>query len=378
MNILLAPDKFKGSLSAAAVCAALTKGIQKTQPTAHIISKPMADGGDGSLAVLDYYFDLKTITPTVQDPLGRSMKANYKMQSTTAYIEMAAASGLVLLQPEERNCMKTTSFGTGQLIADAVQKGATEVYLFIGGSATNDGGMGVAHALAYQFYDKNGKGLAPIGENLVHIHRIDSSHLYFNPKFLSVKVICDVNNPFYGKNGAAYVYAPQKGASPDEVELLNRGLINLANILKKQGYPDVSQVAGAGAAGGMGGGAIAFLDAQLQSGIQTFLEMTQLEKEIKNCDVVITGEGKLDEQTEQGKVISGVCQLAKRYDKKVIAVCGDADLPIPASLGIGQVYTVRSRSASLEEAMTRAGNKLVEIGEEIGRNLLLKTCIQMG
>lgn len=370
MKILLAPDKFKGSLSAAAVCQSLTKGIQKTQPTAHIISKPMADGGDGSLAVLDYYFDLKTITQTVQDPLGRPISASYKMQKTTAYIEMAAASGLVLLQHEERNCMHTTSFGTGQLIADAIQKGATKIYLFIGGSATNDGGIGVAHALGYQFYDKTGKRLAPIGENLIHIHHIDNNHLYFNPKFISVKVICDVNNPFYGKNGAAYVYAPQKGASPEEVEHLNRGLIHLATILKKQDYPDVSQVAGAGAAGGMGGGAIAFLEAQLQSGIQTFLEITQLEKEIKNCDIVITGEGKLDQQTEQGKVISGVCQLAKQYDKKVIAVCGDADLPIPVSLGIGQVYTVRGRSASLEEAMTRAEDKLVDIGEDIGRNLL--------
>lgn len=365
MKILIAPDKFKGSLSAAAVCLALTKGLKSAYPNGNIISKPMADGGDGSLAVLDYYFDLKTITKTVQDPLGRPIAASYKMQNQTAYIEMATASGLVLLKPEERNCMNTTSYGTGELIADALKKGAKEIYLFIGGSATNDGGIGMAEALGYRFYDVDGNQLAPIGKNLAKIHDIDSSSLCFNSKEVAIKVICDVNNPLYGKNGAAYIYAAQKGASPEDIIQLDNGLKNLGYLFNAYGFESAVKTPGAGAAGGLGGGAMAFLDAQLQSGIQTFLEITNLEKDLKNCDLVITGEGKLDQQTEQGKVISGVCDLAKKHKKRVIAVCGDADLPIAESLSIEKVYTVRSRSESHDDAMQNATAKLEQIAMEI-------------
>lgn len=365
MKILLAPDKFKGSLTAQAVCQALTEGIQKVHPTAHIISKPLADGGDGSLAVLDYFFDLKTITKTVQDPLGRPISANYKIQNMTAYIEMAAASGLVLLKPEERDCMQTTSFGTGELIADALSNGVKKIYLFIGGSATNDGSIGIAQALGYQFFDAAGNLLNPIGKNLIEIDKIDKSQLIFNAKEVSIKVVCDVNNALVGANGAAHVYAAQKGASPSEIIQLDQGLAHLATRLVTHNYPDIAAIAGAGAAGGVGGGAIAFLNAQLQSGIQTFLDITQVEKELATCDLVITGEGKLDRQTEQGKVISGVCELAKRHQKRVIAVCGDADFPIAESLGIEKVYTVRSRSASLEDAMKNTAEKLQQIGVEM-------------
>lgn len=365
MKILLAPDKFKGSLTAQAVCKALSEGIKKARPSASIVSKPLADGGDGSLAVLDYYFDLKTITKTVQDPLGRPIAASYKMQETTAYIEMAAASGLVLLQPEERNCMYTTSFGTGELIADALANGAKEVFLFIGGSATNDGGIGIAQALGYQFFDASGNALAPIGKNLLHIDTIDGSQCYLNLKKVSIKVVCDVNNPFSGEHGAAHVYAAQKGASAAEIEVLDKGLENLARQLIAHNYQDISEIPGSGAAGGVGGGAIAFLGAKLVSGIQSFLKITNLETALQQADLIITGEGKLDRQTEQGKVISGVCDLAKKYKKPVIAVCGDADLPISDSLRIDKLYTVRSRSASLEEALQNASDKLRQIGVEI-------------
>ena len=369
MKILLAPDKFKGSISAQEVCQALSKGIQKIHPNMEILSKPLADGGDGSLAVLDHYFTLKTISKIVQDPLGRPIKAHYKMADKSAYIEMSVASGLALLKPTERNCMHTTSYGTGELIRDALEKGATTIFLFIGGSATNDGGIGIANALGYQFYDSEDQLLAPIGRNLVLIDRIDKSALSTDLKSIQVKVICDVNNPFYGKNGAAYIYAPQKGASEEEVIHLDRGLKSLANCLTKYAYSDVATVPGAGAAGGVGGGAMAFLHARLQSGIQTFLDITQVESVLKDCDLIITGEGKIDRQTEQGKVISGVCQLAQKYDKPVIAVCGDADFPISNSLGIQDIYTIRSRSNSLEEAMQIAADKLMAIGESIAYNL---------
>jgi len=367
MKILLAPDKFKGSLTAQEVCTSLAAGIKKSHPNATIISKPLADGGDGSLEVLDYYLDLKTISKIVQDPLGRPINTSYKLAKETAYIEMAAASGLVLLQVAERNCLITSSYGTGELIADAIAQGATKIYLFIGGSATNDGGIGIAAALGYQFYDGAGQILKPVGENLKNIAKIDNSQVRFDWNKISVRVICDVENPFYGKNGAAYVYAAQKGASPTDIVYLDKGLRSLANQLVAHNYPNIAQVAGAGAAGGVGGGAIAFLGAKLQSGIQTFMELTQLETAIKDCDIVITGEGKLDKQTEQGKVISGVCQLAKKYNKRVLAVCGAADFPISTSLNLERVYTIINRATSLEDAMTNARIFLLEIGSELLR-----------
>lgn len=370
MKILIAPDKFKGSLTAKEVCDALTVGIQKSNPSAEIISKPLADGGDGSLAVLDYYLDLETISVRVQDPLGRPIIAKYKLSQKVAYIEMAAASGLVLLQPEERNCLNTTTYGTGELIVDALTKGATKIFLFIGGSATNDGGIGIAAALGYRFYDALGKLLAPIGKNLSQIAKIDTTLLHYNLQPIEIKVICDVENPFYGENGAAHVYAAQKGASPSDILSLDKGLRNLATQLINFNYPDISCISGAGAAGGVGGGSIAFLGAKLQSGIQTFIDLTQLEKAIANCDLVITGEGKLDKQTEQGKVISGLCQLAKKYNKRVLAVCGAADLPIPESLGLEKVYTVLSKAISLEDAMNNAPIILTGIGEIILGNQL--------
>lgn len=365
MKILLAPDKFKGSLSAQEVCQALTKGIHSVDPTVEIFQKPLADGGDGSLEVLQHYFDLATVTITVHDPLMRPIRASYKIAQQTAYIEMAAASGLMRLKHSEQNPLHTSTFGTGELIADALRRGSTTIYLFIGGSATNDGGIGMANALGYRFYDDMGQLLSPIGKNLAAIAHIDSQHVPFDWQKIRTQVICDVDNPFYGDTGAAYTYARQKGANDEEIVFLDRGLQHLATLLKRHRFPDITTVAGAGAAGGLGGGAIAFLNAYLVSGIQTFLSITQLEEVLKDCDIVITGEGKLDRQTEQGKVISGVCALAQKYKKPVIAVCGDVDFPIAKTLQIDTVYTIRSRSSSMTDAMENAADKLEQIGPEI-------------
>ncbi|MEM6321295.1 MAG: glycerate kinase [Bacteroidota bacterium] len=365
MKILIAPDKFKGSLSAKEVCSALAEGLRKSNPIVEIIKRPMADGGDGSLEVLAHYLALETVTITVKDPLFRPVEASYQISNQTAYIEMSAASGLVLLQENERNCLETSSIGTGELIKDALEKGATQIYLFIGGSATNDGGVGIAYALGYRFWAEEGNLLKPIGKNLGWIDKIDSAEMCVDLEKVEIKVICDVNNPFYGKNGAAYVYAPQKGADTDAVELLDNGLKHLASQFIQQGYDDIADVKGAGAAGGVGGGMMAFFNANLVSGIQTFLELTQLEREIKSCDLVITGEGKLDTQTEQGKVISGVCALAQKYDKPIIAVCGAAEKKVGRQLGLSKIYTILERSKSVKEAMEKAAEKLVAIGKEI-------------
>ena len=365
MKILIAPDKFKGSLTAKEVCDALTKGIQKANKKVEIISKPLADGGDGSLEVLSHYFDVQTVQLTAHDPLFRPIQASYKIADQTAYIEMATASGLVLLQEEERNPLFTSSIGTGELLLDALRKGATHIYLFIGGSATNDGGIGIAHALGYRFYDENDHLLSPIGRSLNLIHRIDSSQLLVDVEAITIQVVCDVNNPFFGKNGAAYVYAPQKGATPEQVSYLDLGLRRLSQQLIYHGYPPVGLVAGAGAAGGVGGGSMAFLKAKLVSGIDTFLEITSLASAMQICDMVITGEGKLDGQSMQGKVVNGVCQLARQYNKPVIVVCGMIEKNALANFPIQKAYSILARSTSVHEAMENAFDKLTAIGEEM-------------
>lgn len=352
-------------MSAEEVCLALEVGLRKRHPDAEIIRCPLADGGDGSLAVLARYLDLDTVVLPVSDPLGRPMEAGYRRAGSTAYIELSTASGLVLLAPEERHCVKTTSYGTGQLIAHALANGIYDLYLFIGGSATNEGGIGIAEALGYRFYSHTGELLAPVGENLIHIHRIDSSGVIVDLQKLRVTVVCDVDNPLYGPQGAAYTYGPQKGATPAELELLDRGLANLATRLRDHGYPEIGFIPGAGAAGGIGGGLVAFLNAQLRSGTATFLEISRLEEHLRQADLVITGEGKLDAQTVQGKLISGVCHLAHLHGKPIVGVCGAADAGVAESLGMERIYTVLERSASLEEAMRNAAQKLTEIGGEI-------------
>ena len=367
MTILLAPDKFKGALSAAAVCAALAAGIRAVQPDVRLILKPLADGGDGSLAVLRHYEKLERVEKRVSDPLGRSITAHYYRAGHRAYVELAVASGLASLAQTERHCATASAYGTGELIADALTRGAIEIYLFIGGSATNDAGTGIAAALGYRFLDATGRPVQPVGKYLERITHIDATHRCFNPADVRFQVICDVDNPFHGPLGAARVYAPQKGADPATVAALDRGLAHFARVLVAQGYPNVAHLPGAGAAGGIGGGAVALLGAELRSGFTVFEELTQLEAAVANSGLVITGEGKLDAQTARGKVVSGVCALARRHRKPVIAVCGDAERPADSRLGLRALYTVRERSASITEAMGDAAAKLELIGREMGR-----------
>ena len=233
---------------------------------------------------------------------------------------MSSASGLSLLKKEEQNCMNTSSFGTGELIKDAINKGLTTINLYIGGSATNDGGVGIASALGFQFYDRLKKQLSPIGKNLKSIDHIDDSQVNFNFKEITFNVICDVDNPLYGRNGAAFVYARQKGANSLEIKKLDQGLINLQSILIKYNYPNVKNMPGSGAAGGVGGGLVSLLGAKLISGIKNLIEITQVKSKIKDCDIIITGEGKIDLQTEKGKVISGISSLARKYKKPIICL----------------------------------------------------------
>ena len=358
MKILLAPDKFRGSLEADEVCAAMAAGVWLAFSDAEIVSIPLADGGEGFAKALTLNSGGEFVSVLVQDPLGRPIQATYGLSSNfkTAFVEMAAASGLALLAETECDPALTSSYGTGQLIADALERDVESIILGIGGSATNDGGAGLAVALGFRFLDKNKKEIFPRGGNLVDIQFIDSSNVH--PKLAAAKitVACDVTNPLYGEAGAAFIYGPQKGASPEQVELLDNGLRHLAKIATETFGRDVSQVPGAGAAGGVGAGALWFLSATLESGAAIVFAQTELEKHICNADLVITGEGKMDEQTLSGKLVLGVADMCHRHKVPVAAVCGTLALS-PEQLKETSITCAMSaidRPLSLEEAQKEA------------------------
>jgi glycerate kinase len=355
MKIILAPDKFKGSLTGVQFCAAVEEGILEILPNTEIIKLPLADGGDGTIDILEYHLKGKRVTVKVNDPLFREIEASYLYMDSidTAFIEMAEASGMYLLKKEEQNCYNTTTLGTGELILNAINKGAKTIILGIGGSATNDCGMGMATALGYKFEDENGKELQPIGKNLSQIRVINSSYVLGTLKSVEFKVACDVTNPLYGEQGAAYVYGPQKGASKDELERLDNGLKNIASIFKKQFNKDVQNIKGAGAAGGMGAGTSVFLNAELKSGIDLVKELIRFDTKIKDADWIITGEGKLDSQTLSGKTIDGVVTSAKKQNIAVAAFCGSISLSKNEAekFGISYMDSVMEKAKSLDDAM---------------------------
>ena len=363
MKFVIAPDKFKGSLTGFEFCDAVEEGIKMVFKDAEIIKKPLADGGDGTMEVAKYYIKGETVIVTVNDPLFRPINASYLYSDETkiAYIEMAEASGLKLLNVDEFNCMETTTSGTGELIYDALEKGATEIILGIGGSATNDGGMGMANALGYRFLDDNGQELIPIGKNLSKVKSIDDSNKNNRLDSVKIKVACDVTNPFYGLQGAAYIYGAQKGASENEIIYLNQGLCNFAEIIKNRYKIDLQKVSGAGAAGGVGGGAFVFLNGELISGNNLIKELADFDIAIKGADWIITGEGQLDEQTLSGKTIDGVVTSAKMNKIPVAALCGSVSISVEQQqkFGLAYVASIVRGISTLKEAMEHSKDNLV-------------------
>ena len=355
MKIILAPDKFKGSLTGTQFCNAVEEGVKSVLPNAEIVKLPLADGGDGTIEILEYHLKGERVIVKVNDPLFRDIEASYLYMDSikTAFIEMAAASGMYLLKREEQNCYNTTTFGTGELILDAINKGAKTIILGIGGSATNDCGMGMATAMGYKFEDEHGNELVPIGKNLSQLKVINSSYVMGALKSIDFKVACDVTNPMHGEQGAAYVYGPQKGASPDEIKALDEGLKNISKLFKKQFDRDVQNIKGAGAAGGMGAGTSVFLNAELKSGNDLVKNLVAFDEKIKGADWIITGEGKLDSQTLSGKTIDGVITSAKKQNIPVAALCGSISLSKTEADALGLSYTdaVMEKAKSLEDAM---------------------------
>ena len=358
MKIIIAPDKFKGSLTAPQVAQAMAEGVRLIDPTIEVHQLPLADGGEGSAAVLTQAVGGQITTIAAKDPLFRAIKASYGLSANgqTAFVEMATASGLDLLEKNERNPLLTTTFGTGELILDALKRGAKRLIVCIGGSATNDAGMGMAAALGVRFLDKNGTELSPIGQNLATIYRIDTDSITPLLQNVEVVVACDVSNPLHGPNGAAWVYAPQKGADAAAVEELDNGLMNFSQVVQNQFNIDLQTVEGSGAAGGLGGGCVAFLNAKLQSGIETVLQAVEFEKHLAGADLVLTGEGKIDQQTLQGKLIAGVARAANAQHVPVVALCGTLSLSPQdiEKLGLSYAVSVLASPVTLQEATNDA------------------------
>lgn len=327
-RIVIASDSYKGSLSSAQVAQSIERGLKSVIPDCECIRVSVADGGEGTVEALMDRLGGEVQYCQVHDPLMRSLEASYVIlgDGRTAVLEMAVASGLPLLSKEERNPLKTSTFGTGELVVDALEKGCRRFLVGLGGSATNDAGMGVFAALGYRFLDKDGEVLPPCGESLSKVESIDDTFVHPLLKEAEFSVACDVDTPFCGPDGAAYVFAPQKGAGPSEVAELDRGLAHFAKIVEKSTGRSIAQVPGAGAAGGLGGGMCAFCRARLQSGIEMVLEAIDFDSLIDGADAVITGEGRIDFQTFKGKTPFGVMSHARAKGIAVYAIGGCLNL----------------------------------------------------
>jgi glycerate kinase len=373
VKFILAPDKFKGSLTGIEFCNIVEEGIRSVLPKAEILKLPLADGGDGTIEILDYHLHGKMAEVSVNDPLFRPILASYLfIKSTlTAFIEMAEASGMELLSADEQNCFYTTTYGTGELIHDAIKKGAKNIILGIGGSATNDCGIGMANALGFKFLNNDGNEVVAIGKNMSEIKKIDTAHVLKDLDQINFKVACDVTNTLYGENGAAYVYAPQKGANSEEIQQLDKGLINMAVLFKQQFDMDIQNRKGAGAAGGMGAGSMVFLKADLISGIDLVKDLIDFENISKQADWIITGEGKLDHQTLSGKTIHGIIKTAKKYNIPIAAFCGSIDLSQKEleMAGISYADSVLKKAKNLQDAMVNSSDYLKNISSVFAKSI---------
>ncbi|ALJ05849.1 glycerate kinase [Pseudalgibacter alginicilyticus] len=374
MKIVIAPDKFKNSLTGLEFCNAVEAGIKSIKPSTDIVKLPLADGGDGTMEVVNYYLKGHKVKVLVNNPFFQPLVATYLYSKVTktACIEMAEASGLKLLTEGQFDCKNATTLGTGEMILDAINKGATKIILGIGGSATNDCGIGMAKALGYRFLDKKNREVKPIGANLSKIVAIDVSHV--NTKLMEVdfKIACDVSNPLFGKNGAAYTYGSQKGATETDIKMLDKGLQNFSKIIEAVFNVDPQSTKGAGAAGGMGIAAKVFLNACIVPGVQLIKKIANFDSKIENADWIITGEGKLDSQTFSGKTIAGVIASAKAKKIKLAAFCGIVDLEKNdvKNFGIHYADAVYNYTKSLKDAMENGYHYVQKIAMTFAKNSL--------
>lgn len=328
-KIVLAIDSFKGSASSLEIETYIENGMKQVLPDVEFVKVPIADGGEGTVESIVVARNGKYIDVNVVDPLGRPIVAQYGLlDDGTAVLEMAMASGITLLKKEELDPMKTSTYGTGQMILDAINKGAKRIFIGIGGSATNDGGLGMAMALGAKFYDANGHELPAEGASVGKVDKVDISGLDARLSEVDITILSDVENPLCGEHGASYVFGPQKGATPSAVKTLDNNLKHYANILKMQIGKDVADIPGSGAAGGLGAGLLAFTKAHARKGIEAVLDLIKLKELLAGADLVITGEGHMDYQTAFGKAPVGVSTLAQVQDIPVMAVVGGVALNV--------------------------------------------------
>ncbi|MBD0830960.1 glycerate kinase [Aestuariibaculum sediminum] len=371
MKIIIAPDKFKNSLTGMEFCNAVEAGVLSEIPDAEILKLPLADGGDGTIEIVNYYLEGKTEKLTVNNPFFEPVEASYLFSdsSKTAFIEMAEASGYKLLKQEELDCKNATTFGTGELILNAINNGAKTIILGVGGSATNDCGIGMATALGFRFLDENKKEVKPIGANLEKIEAIDCSNVNPKLKEVDIKVAVDVSNPLYGENGAAKIYAKQKGASNEDIDMLDKGLESFATIIESTFKVNPQTVKGAGAAGGMGIASKVFLKGELKPGVELIKELAGFEEKIREADWIITGEGCMDSQTLSGKTIQGVLSSAKAKHIKVAAFCGDIQMNEKEIKGLGIDYSdkVINYSKNNKDAMLQAKYYVSEMAKAFAK-----------
>lgn len=356
MHILIAPDSFKESMTAMQAAEAIEQGWRDvTGDTTTFHKIPMADGGEGTTQSLHDALSGECRTITVQDPLGRTISAPYSLanQGQTAIIEMAAASGLDLVAPDERNPLVTSTYGTGQMLLDALDQGVSHIILGIGGSATNDGGAGLLQAIGVQLLDDVGQSISRGGQGLAQLAHIDMSQLDARFHHIQLEVACDVDNPLLGPNGATAIYSQQKGADEKDQVTLEHALTRFHTIIEQDLKRRVANVPGAGAAGGLGAGLLACLPVELKRGIDIVLSVTHFDDHVQQADLVITGEGAIDGQTVYGKTPVGVAQAAKKYDKPVIAVAGKLGKGYEAveGHGIDAVYSLSTGPMSLAQAL---------------------------
>ncbi|ATW81998.1 glycerate kinase [Weizmannia coagulans] len=371
---LLAPDSFKESMTAKEVCAAMEAGIKKAIPDAVCIQVPMADGGEGTVQSLVDATGGTIYQQAVTGPLGHPVTAGYGIlgDGETAVIEMASASGIHLVTKETKNPLVTTTYGTGELIKACLDKKVKQILIGIGGSATNDGGAGMAQALGAKFLDERGRMLPFGGGALGDLAEIDLGGLDPRLKEVQIFVASDVTNPLCGKNGASHVFGPQKGATKEMVALLDANLSHYAAIIKEQLGKDVAEVPGAGAAGGLGAGLMVFAGARLKSGIELVVEYTGLEQKVKDADIVLTGEGSIDFQTQFGKTPYGVAQAAKKHGKPVIAVAGyvGEQIDVLYEKGIDAIFGILPYPMALEDALQTGAANIERTCENIARLLV--------
>lgn len=370
---VVAPDSFKESMTAKEVCDAMEKGIKKADSAAEVIKVPMADGGEGTVDSLVDATNGQRVIVEVTGPLGNKISAYYGIlgNGTTAVIEMAKASGLEIVEKKKRNPMITTTFGTGELIRHALDHNVKEIIIGLGGSSTNDGGSGMAQALGAKLLDQNNNQISFGGGNLDKLDKIDISDLDSRLQDVKIILASDVTNPLIGKDGASRVFGPQKGATPEMVEKLENNLQHYAKIIKRDLNKDVASVSGAGAAGGLGAGLMAFTTCKMRQGVDIAIEVTKLEEKVKSADYVFTGEGGTDFQTKFGKTPYGVAKLGKKYHKPVISLAGYLGEGIDSlySEGFTAIFGIIPGACDLSTVLKNGPSNVARTTENIVRLL---------